>query len=89
MPLTDAAKPKDKPYKLFDSGGLSVLVQSNGSKFWRFKYRIEGKEKLLALGQYPKIKEAREAHSKARALLIEIHDKVIGAFINRYHFQIY
>ncbi|HMT94789.1 integrase arm-type DNA-binding domain-containing protein [uncultured Thiothrix sp.] len=64
MPLTDAAKPKDKPYKLFDSGGLSVLVHSNGSKYWRFKYRFEGKEKLL-------LKEAREAHSKARALLEE------------------
>lgn len=77
MPLTDAtvknAKIQDKPYKLFDSGGLFVLVHSNGSKYWRFKYRFEGKEKLLALGKYPKVKlkEAREAHSKARELLEE------------------
>lgn len=67
MSLTDAtlknAKAKDKPYKLFDSGGLFILVHSNGSKYWRFKYRFEGKEKLLSLGKYPKVKlkEAREA----------------------------
>lgn len=77
MSLTDAtiknAKIQDKPYKLFDSGGLFILVHSNGSKYWRFKYRFEGKEKLLALGKYPKVKlkEAREAHSKARELLEE------------------
>ena len=77
MSLTDAtlknAKAKDKPYKLFDSGGLFVLVHSNGSKYWRFKYRFEGKEKLLSLGKYPKVKlkEAREAHGKARELLEE------------------
>lgn len=64
------AKPKDKPYKLFDGGGLFLWVQPSGAKWWRFKYRF-GKEKLLALGTYPGIglAEAREAHLAARKLL--------------------
>lgn len=57
MALTDiqirTAKPTDKPYKLSDEGGLYVLIHSNGSKYWRLKYRFLGKEKLLAIGQYP------------------------------------
>lgn len=57
MALTDIqvrnAKPKDKPYKLSDAGGLYILVQPNGSKYWRLKYRIAGKEKLLSIGSYP------------------------------------
>ena len=46
------AKPKDKPYKLADGGGLYVHVKSTG-KYWRYKYRFANKEKLLALGLYP------------------------------------
>lgn len=46
----DTSKPKDKPYKLSDGGGLYLLVNPNGSRYWRLKYRIAGKEKLLALG---------------------------------------
>ncbi|WP_298609342.1 Arm DNA-binding domain-containing protein [uncultured Thiothrix sp.] len=46
MSLSDTAiknaKLKDKPYKLADSSGLFLLVHSNGSKYWRFKYRFEG-----------------------------------------------
>jgi len=57
MALTDIqarnAKPKEKPYKLSDAGGLYILVQPNGSKLWRLKYRIAGKEKLLSIGSYP------------------------------------
>jgi len=57
MPLTDvacrSAKPKDKDYKIADSGGLFLLVQPNGSKFWRLKYRYLQKEKLLSIGKYP------------------------------------
>ena len=41
--------------KLFDSGGLFLLVTPQGGKYWRFKYRVKGKEKLLALGTYPEI----------------------------------
>ena len=54
MPLTDTGirrvKPESKPLKLFDERGLFLLVNPNGGKWWRFKHRFEGKEKLLALG---------------------------------------
>ena len=56
MKLTDAAikatKPKEKPYKLFDGEGLYLLINPDGSRWWRFKYQHGGKEKLLALGTY-------------------------------------
>ena len=59
MPLTDTkvrtAKPKDKPYRLADGGGLYLEVMPNGSKYWRWKYRFDGKEKRLALGVYPQV----------------------------------
>ena len=48
-------KPKDKAYKKFDGGGVFLLIKSNGHKYWHLKYRIAGKEKLLALGVYPEI----------------------------------
>lgn len=44
-----------KPFKLFDGGGLYLLVKPNGSKLWRLKYRFDGKENVLALGQYPTV----------------------------------
>jgi hypothetical protein len=75
VPLTDAAvrnaKAKDKPYKLADGGGLFLWVQPSGGKWWRYKYRFAGKEKLLALGSYPDVTlaEARERHAQARKLL--------------------
>lgn len=59
----DAAKPKDKPYKLADGGGLYLLIKPNGGKYWRLKYRVAGKEKLLALGVYPEVTLA-DARSK-------------------------
>ena len=43
-----SAKPQDKPAKLFDGGGLFLLVTPNGGKWWRLKYRFGGKEKLLS-----------------------------------------
>lgn len=49
------AVPADKPYKLADGGGLFLLVQPNGSKLWRMKYRFAGKERLLSFGAYPAI----------------------------------
>lgn len=62
------AKPKDKPYKLTDGGGLYLLVHPNGSRYWRFKYRFGGKEKLLALGVYPGVPltDARGKREDAR-----------------------
>lgn len=64
----DTAKGKDKPYKLADGGGLYLLVNSNGSKYWRLKYRSAGKEKLLALGVYPDVSlaDARGKREEAK-----------------------
>ena len=45
------AKPKDKSYKLADGSGMFLLVQPNGARYWRLKYRYAGKEKLLALAR--------------------------------------
>jgi integrase len=56
MALTDVAvrnaKPGPKPYKMGDSHGLFLLVQPTGGKLWRFKYRVDGREKKLAIGPY-------------------------------------
>lgn len=77
MTLTDtackAAKAKEKPYKLADGGGLYLEIMTTGSKCWRMKYRIHGKEKRLAIGVYPIISlaEAREARDKAKKLLTQ------------------
>ena len=80
MKLTDTkirtAKPRERPYKLFDGGGLYLLVspQKDGSagRYWRLKYRVHDKEKVLALGVYPEIglREAREARDDAKKLLV-------------------
>jgi len=75
MPLSDTAirnaKPADKPRKLADGGGLYIEVAPSGGKWWRFKYRFEGKEKRLSLGVYPDVglKDARKKHAEARELL--------------------
>ena len=72
MPLTatavSQAKPKAKQYKLSDSHGLFLQVMPNGSKYWRYKYRFAGKEKVLALGVFPDVslKDARIARQEAR-----------------------
>ncbi|WP_312758227.1 phage integrase central domain-containing protein [Pantoea brenneri] len=66
-----AARPKDKPYKLSDGGGLYLLIHPGGSRYWRLKYRIAGKEKLLALGVYPDVSlaDARGKRDEAKRLL--------------------
>lgn len=75
MPLTDATirvlKPKVKPYKVSDFEGLFLTVKPTGSRLWHFKYRIDGKEKLLSIGVYPEITlaQARGKKDEARALL--------------------
>ena len=68
-----AAKPLDKPYKLADEKGLFVLINPNGSKYFRLKYRFDGKEKTLALGVYPgtTLKQAREKRDEARKLIAD------------------
>ena len=75
MPLNDPAirnaTTDTKQKKLYDSGGLYLLVTPNGGKWWRFKYRFGGKEKLLSLGTYPQVslKDARDHRDKAKKLL--------------------
>lgn len=75
MPLTDTAirnyKPGAKPAKVAAEKGLFMLVTPSGGKWWRFKYRFGGKEKLLALGVYPEVslKEARARRDAARKML--------------------
>ncbi len=77
MPLSDIAirnaKSKDKPYKLYDANGLFLLVTPSGGKWWRLKYRLNGKEKLLSLGTYPVIglKEARIKRDETRQLIAQ------------------
>lgn len=77
MPLTDiaikSAKPQAKQYKLTDGDGMFLLVMPNGSKYWRLKYRFEGREKTLALGTYPEISlgMARERRFEARRKIQE------------------
>lgn len=83
MPLTDTAirnaksgitpsgQTTARAYKMGDSGGLFLLVTPNGGKWWRFKYRFNGKEKRLSLGVYPDVplKDARNRRDDARKLL--------------------
>ena len=75
MPLTDttirSAKPKEKTFKLFDSGGLYLEVNPGGGKWWRWKYRFGGKEKRLSFGVYPDVslKSARERRDASRKQL--------------------
>ncbi|MEJ1464365.1 MAG: Arm DNA-binding domain-containing protein [Candidatus Sedimenticola sp. (ex Thyasira tokunagai)] len=85
MPLSvetiDSAKPgintkgeaTDKPYKMGDSGGLFLLVQPNGGKWWRFKYWFAGKGNQVSLGAYPQVSltEARERRDSYRAMLAD------------------
>lgn len=77
MPLTDLevrrAKASDKPQKLADEKGLLLLIAPAGGKWWRLRYRFDGKEKMLSLGTYPDVSlaEARERRDDARKLLAQ------------------
>lgn len=76
MPLTDTeirkTKPAAKPLKLSDGKGLYLLINPTGSKLWRWKYRVSGKEKLMTLGAYPDLSlaQARMRHEDERRLLL-------------------
>ncbi|HTN60033.1 MAG TPA: integrase arm-type DNA-binding domain-containing protein [Devosia sp.] len=75
MALSDlairSAKPTGKQFKLYDDGGLYLIVTPSGGKLWRLKYRYQGKEQALALGRYPDVtlKEARASRDRARKLI--------------------
>ncbi|WP_320734296.1 tyrosine-type recombinase/integrase [Enterobacter kobei] len=67
----DAAKPREKAYKLADGAGLYLEVVPSGSRYWRMKYRFNGKEKRMAFGVYPAVSLAQ-----ARALRDEAKKKL-------------
>ena len=75
MALSDitvrSAKPREKEYKLSDSGGLYLLITPAGGKLWRLKFRVDGREKKLAIGAYPAIglSDARKRRDDARELI--------------------
>ena len=77
MPLTDTTirttKPSKKPIKLFDGGGLFLLVMPTGGKWWRFRYRFGGKENSLSAGVYPHVGllDARKWRDFAKKLLAQ------------------
>jgi len=80
MSLTDstvkAAKPRQSAYKLFDTGGLYMIVSPAGGRWWRFRYRFQGREKLLSLGVYPDVslRAARDRRDDARKLVADNRD---------------
>jgi hypothetical protein len=73
MPLSDAKirtlQPRKKQYKVADFDGILMTLKPNGSRLWHFKYRIEGREKLLSFGIYPAVSlaQARKARDAARS----------------------
>lgn len=75
MPLTDVkirqAKATNKVIKLTDGNGLYLEVKSSGSRLWRYRYKINGKENLFAIGDYPSVtlQDARRAREEARELV--------------------
>ena len=74
--LSDAkvrtAKSQESEYKLFDGGGLYLLVTPSGGRLWYLKYRFEGKEKKLAIGPYPEVslEDARLRKAEARKQIV-------------------
>ncbi|WP_336853966.1 tyrosine-type recombinase/integrase [Pseudescherichia vulneris] len=69
----DAAKPREKAYKLADGAGLYLEVVPSGSRYWRMKYRFNGKEKRMAFGVYPTVSlaQARALRDEAKKKLAE------------------
>ena len=73
------AKPREKPYKLYDALGLYLLVNPSGSKLWRQKYTHKDKERLLSFGAYPamSLAKARRKRDETRELLAEGTDPAV------------
>lgn len=67
--LTDTriknTKSTDKPIKLTDGGGLFLLINPNGSRLWRYRYRLYGKENVFALGEYRNSPSGETPEAKA------------------------
>ena len=68
--LTEAkirfAKPRQRPYKIFDERGLFLLVSPTGGRLWRLRYRMGKREKLISLGTYPDVPSNAHARSATR-----------------------
>jgi integrase len=84
MALTDTkvrnAKPKERPYKLSDGGGMYLLVTPRGSRYWRLDYRFAGKRRTLAIGVYPVVSlaNARARREDARTCLAANTDPAVA-----------
>ena len=85
MPLTDVkirqAKATDKAIKVADSAGLYLEVKPNGSKLWRYRYRIAGRENLYAIGDYPSVSlaDARKARDEGQDIKLIVHSRLMLA----------
>lgn len=83
MPLTaneiDELTPRPRPFKVFDGGGMYLYVVPNGSKVWRLKYRLDGRERLMTIGHYPEVSvdQARVVRDDSRALIRMGTDPVV------------
>lgn len=81
------AKKADKPYKLTDGGGLYVEIRPTGTKLWRYRYKIAGKENVFALGEYaqdvPRGESGEEANNRRRSGLLTL----LEARVEREHCQ--
>lgn len=76
-----AHQPAPRPFKVFDSDGLYLLVQPSGALLWRFRYRCCGIERKLSLGSFPdmSLQQARRARDVAKAELADALDPVEGS----------
>lgn len=85
-PKCDAAKPREKDYKLFDGKGLYLLVKPSGVKTWRMKYtKPDGRDGLATFGNYPALglKAARERRAQALELLAAGKDPIEQARLDK------
>lgn len=80
LPQIQSLRPRAKPYKVADGKGLFLLIQPNGSRLWRFKYRLYGREKRLSFGKYPQVglRAARAKCIDARDLLASGIDPAVA-----------
>ena len=81
----DNAKPAAKAFKLADGGGLFLVVQPNGSKFWRLRYFFLGKERTLSIGPYPivSLADARQKREQAKRQIIAGTDPSVQKKLDR------
>lgn len=70
-PTCNTLKATGKEYQKADGGGLSLVVRREGTKVWRYEYRVNGRKEKLLLGSYPamSLKEARAAHQEKKLLV--------------------